>query len=350
MSFLKKIDRNKILIGIAIIAIIVTGVLIYAKSNGGLSFSSLFGGNDKALGEKVVKYINDNGLAGSTASLVSVSRAEGLIKVKIKISGTEYDSYVTTNGNLFFPQGYELNPKEDKNATSTPDATVGQTAEEILASIKKSDKPMLEAFIVSRCPFGLQMQRMMADAIEKAPALAQSVKAVYIGNVSADGKTIEAMHGAEEAKENLRQICIREEQPTKYWPYVACQMKATGTETSCEKSTGVNSTMLNTCISTPSKGVAYAKKDFDAANALGATASPTLALNGAVVEEFTADNSPVFGSSRSSDEVKTAICKASTTEPSFCTQTLNTAQAATSFSATYEAAAGGSTGAADCGS
>jgi hypothetical protein len=40
------------------------------------------------------------------------------------------------------------------------------------------------------------------------------MKARYIGTVS--GTTITAMHGEAEAKENLRQICIREEQSTKY--------------------------------------------------------------------------------------------------------------------------------------
>jgi len=38
--------------------------------------------------------------------------------------------------------------------------------------------------------------------------------------------TIKSMHGAAEAQENLRQICIREEQSGKYWDYVRCYIEA----------------------------------------------------------------------------------------------------------------------------
>jgi hypothetical protein len=146
------------------------------------------------------------------------------------------------------------------------------------------------------------------------------------------------MHGDAEAKENLRQICIRDEQPAKYWNYLSCQMKASGTETSCEQSTGVNSAALNACITNPSRGVAYAQKDFDLANKYGVSGSPTLVLNGATVDEFTADNTPIFGG-RVSDEVKTIVCDASTTQPGFCSTKINIAEAATSFSPTYSSSA-----------
>ena len=81
------------------------------------------------------------------------------------------------------------------------------------------------------------------------------------------------MHGPEEGAENLRQICIREEQPAKYYNYLACYMQKTtatassgmplGDSTSCQASTGVDTAKLNACVADPSRGLAYAQKDFD---------------------------------------------------------------------------------------
>ena len=50
-------------------------------------------------------------------------------------------------------------------ASPEPLLTPGQAC----ANETKSDKPLLEAFIVSRCPFGLQMQRIMAGRSASCP-------------------------------------------------------------------------------------------------------------------------------------------------------------------------------------
>jgi hypothetical protein len=343
-AIVKNINRNNILIAVAVIGIAVTGGLIYLNSNPGFSFPVIFGMSDSQIAQKAIDYINSNNLASSPASLVSAVAESGLVKVKIKIGDTEFDSYATRDGKLLFPQAFDMIGKASTDAAGQSPSPA-QTAEEIIASIQKSDKPTLEAFVVARCPFGLQMQRMIADAVKNIPSLAQYVKVEYFGSVS--GNTITSMHGDAEAQENLRQICIREEQPAKYWNYVSCQMK-TGDTAGCQTSTGINSTALTACVSTPSRGVAYAQKDFDLATKYGVTGSPTLVVNGLTVPEYTSDNQPVFGSARSSDEIKTIVCDASNTQSAFCSTKLNTAQAATSFSQTYaadSAAASGNSGA-----
>ncbi len=329
-NFLKKLDRNTILAGVAILAVIIVGVLIFAnKGLSNISFLGLGQSNDQ-IAKTAVDYINKNLLQGSTATLVSVSEESGLVKMKLKVGTSEYDSYATKDGKLLFPEAFSIKPGNSQNANIN---SGGKTAEEILAAIKKSDKPEIDAFVVSRCPYGLQMQRMMADATKNIPDLTNYLKIRYIGSVS--GNTITSMHGDAEAQENLRQICIREEQSSKYWNYVSCQMKS-GDTAGCQSSTGIDSVKLNACTSTASRGVAFAKKDFDLANKYSVSGSPTLIVNGATVDEFTSDNQPVFGSSRSSDELKTVVCSAQNSKAGFCSTKLNTAQAATSFSETYE--------------
>jgi len=201
--------------------------------------------------------------------------------------------------------------------------------------------PMLEAYVVARCPYGLQMQRAMAEAVKGQPDLAKYIKARYIGSVLEN--TITSMHGEEEAAENLRQICIREEQPAKYWDYVGCQMKASGTETSCEASTGVDSSKLSACISDVTRGVSYAKEDFDLAEKYSILGSPTMILGGKLIDESS------YGG-RSADGVKSMVCSRFETKPSFCSQALNVSQAAVSFSSAYEKSSSNSLSSGGCGS
>jgi len=318
-------NQNNVLIAVALVGVIVTGVLIFSDNKGGFSLDGIlgFGLSSQDVGSRLVDYINNNQLAASPATLVSVSSESGVIKVKIKIGGQEFDSYASKDGKLLFPQAFSMAPKDDgvtKNA--------GKNNNKNSDTVQKADKPMLEAFVVSRCPYGLQMQRAMAEAVKSVPELASYIKARYIGSVSPSGGSITAMHGDAEAKENLRQICIREEQPTKYWGYVSCQMKKGGTEVSCEQPSGVDSGKLTACIADPGRGVAYAKEDFDISSEFTITGSPTLLLNKGKTSESG------FGG-RSSDAIRAMVCAGANSQPEFCSKQLNTVAAAVSFSESY---------------
>lgn len=335
MSF--KITKNTMLLGIAVIAILIVGVLIVADNK---SFKIPgFGPSDEEIAKTAIEYLNKNVLSGQTAILEETSQASGLIKVKIKIGENEYDSYISKDGKLLFAEAIEI--KADTTAGEDTNTEGTQTCE----SLEKTDTPQLEAFVVSRCPFGLQMQRMIAEAIKGAPELASKIKVRYMGAIT-NGK-ITAMHGDAEAQENLRQICIREEQPTKYWSYVSCQMKSAGKEVSCEKSTGVDSAKLKSCISDSKRGLAFAQADFTLSDSYKVTGSPTLILNGKTIEEFDADSKPIFGG-RTADEMRQIICCASKTEAGFCATKLNTASAASSFSETYSSTGGTANDSANC--
>ena len=319
MFKLKKIilNKNLVLVVIAVSAIIVTGVLIFADSNP----------SSKVIAEKSVDYLNKNILQqDQTATLVDFLEESGVIKINIKVGTNDYSSYVTKDGKLFFPEALKLDSKPEgttgQNQNSQPTA---QQTKQTCDSLAKVDKPLLEAYIVSKCPFGLQMQRVMADSIKSIPSLAQLIKVRYIGDVS--GGTITAMHGDAEAQENLRQICIREEQYSKYWDYVSCHIKA-GDVNGCLSTAGINSDKLNGCITDDKRGLAFAKEDFSLGSKYNISGSPTLILNGQPVSEFD------FGG-RSSEAIKTLLTCSSKTNPDFASTKLNAEQAATSFSLVY---------------
>ncbi len=224
--------------------------------------------------------------------------------------------------------GLDVSKVRIAQAVATPKASPKSklTPEQTCANVTKSDKPLLEAFVVSRCPFGLQMQRILAEMVSKSPQAKDYLKVRYIGSVS--NKTITSMHGDEEAQENLRQICIREEQSDKYWDYVGSYM-IEGKSNECLKSSAIDETMLNACVKDDSRGLTYAQKDFDLAKKFNITGSPTLTLNGKIVSESNFSTNTT--SARSPEAIKELLCCGFNEEPAFCAEQLNKTQAITMF-------------------
>jgi thioredoxin 1 len=198
----------------------------------------------------------------------------------------------------------------------------------VCTRMNKSNDPVLDAYVVSRCPFGLQIQRIMRNTIAQLPEAAKYLKVRYIGSVS--NGTIISMHGDGEAQENLRQMCIREEQSDKYWDYVGCFIKE-GKSEDCLKSESIDEEKLNSCIADANRGLAYAQEDFKTAEKLGITGSPTMLMNGGIVSE--SDTAANDTNGRSPEAVKTLLCCGFKTKPSFCSKDLNKTRSPTMFSA-----------------
>jgi thioredoxin 1 len=215
----------------------------------------------------------------------------------------------------------KVSPPPDE---APPEPTL--TPEQICSNMSKSDRPVLQAFIVSRCPFGLQMQRILAEMVGNVPEAEESLKVMYIGSVK--NGTLTSMHGDKEAQENARQICIREEQPDRYWDYMGCFMK-NGSSEKCLVS--VDQDKLASCLADPKRGLAYAQKDFDLADKYEITGSPTLVMNGQIVDEFDFATDTISG--RSQEALKELLCCGFRTKPGYCSRELSGTEAATMFSA-----------------
>lgn len=248
----------------------------------------------------------------------------------------KYVSYISKDGKVLFQSGIDL---DTLNNTAANTANQETTKKLTCSDVKKGDQPKLTAYVVSNCPYGLQMQRVFKRAIAEQPALANYLDVKYIGSV-ADGK-ITSMHGDKEAEENLRQICIREEQKDKYWNYVSCYMKEGKTE-DCEKTANINMQALNSCTSDANKGLKYAQVDFDQQKKNGISSSPTLLTNdNQTVSEFD------FGG-RTANAVKELVCCAANNKPDFCGKELSKDSAAVAFSAN-DTTTNTNTSAANCG-
>ncbi len=300
---------------IILVVSLYKGFSITGRAVGGLS-------KDQAA-EIAIDYINNNLVQPeSSVSLVSVEEFNGLYKVTASYQGQTVAAYITKDGSYLF-----LSQPLDTSEEIPKEPEEQQQTEMSCEDVPKKDTPVLQAFVVSYCPFGVQMQRIL---VEVSTILEDYIEIRYIGSVQ-DNKVV-SMHGEKEATENLRQICIREEQKEKYWDYIDCFIKKDETE-NCLDSVGIDQIKLEDCMEDPSKGVEYAKEDFELQNLYGVTGSPTLILNGERVSEFD------FGG-RSAEAVKTLLCCGFEEEPDVCAQKLNEAQAATGFSESYSGSSG----------
>lgn len=327
-KYLKAFKHNvvqAVIITVVIIAVLgVSFYVVYFKNS-----NKPTGTNNPAAqttAQKVIDYINDNVLKDKTgSSLKTATEVSGMYKLTInfKQQNQDFDVYVTKDGRYLFPvmQGIPIDLDENSAAAGANSNNSQVTSCE---NVKKSNQPVLEAFVVSQCPYGLQMQRVLAKVVEGVD-LKDNIKVEYIGSIS-NGK-ISSMHGDTEAQENLRQICIREEQSSKYWDYISCYIGAGKTD-ECLTSAGVDETNLNTCMSDSNKGLKYAQEDFTLADQYGVQGSPTLVVAGDQVDESS------FGG-RTADALKTLVCCAFNNKPNFCSQTLSTDSAAAGFSTSY---------------
>lgn len=311
---------------IIILALVVAGGFFYKNY-----FKPGTGLSPQKAGEKAIAFINENMLQGVSASLMNVKEENGVYKIHFKIQEQEHDAYVSKDGKLLFASAINLE--------KAPQVSGEQTEKKSKCEdFPKTDQPLLEAFVVSKCPYGIQMQRILGEIIKKIPSLKENIKVKYLGSVEND--KVVSMHGDEEAEENLRQICIREEQGEKYWNYLGCHIKK-GEIDGCLEEASVDKKKLDDCLK--GKGLDYAKKDFEDQDKYQIGGSPGLVLNGKEVDEqgFSKAEELVM---RSAEMVKGLICCGFNQKPEVCSQELTKDPAATSFSETYSASSSAGSG------
>lgn len=148
---------NKILIPIAIVAagLLISGGIIYVNQKKPEKPVSGFI-NAQEASSKAIEYIDQNILKGKfSASLENVTEESGLYKLKIKVGGQEFYSYVTKDGKiLFLEEGIDLSQKpalENKELTET-EGTIGNFTLNQEEICKENGKPIIYFFGSQSCP------------------------------------------------------------------------------------------------------------------------------------------------------------------------------------------------------
>ncbi len=320
-----------------VIVLLIAG--IYMSQKGGMALGGSI--SPAQAKTKAETFVRDTLLGGKTQFTISdVTEEAGLYKMSITLEGggEPIDSYMSKDGKTFFPQGMNI---EKMTAEAGGVAGEDSAAAPVAQVSKKSDKPVVELFVMSHCPYGTQIEK---GILPVAKALA--------GKIDFQVKFVDyAMHEKKEIDEQIRQYCINKEQAPKFIPYLECFLKA-GDNAACLKEQGVDEKKLAACVTNTDKqfkiSESYNNKDswgsqfppfaiHQAENTkYGVQGSPTLVINGEQVE-----------SGRDSASLAKVVCGAFTDgkAPKECSNTFASATPAPGFGTGTQAAGSASAGA-----
>lgn len=341
----KKDTRSLIILGVVIVLIIV-GLVLTSNKNLLSKNKTISIAEAKTTTESFIK---DYLLSPDTKFTLGEPKVfnAGLYEIEVTIDGgtKPIKAYLTKDGKIFFPQAMDIaEMTAAKNGTA--DATKTDTtaaAKEPVKNAPKSDKPVVELFVMAYCPYGTQIEKGMIPVM-KALGTKADIKVKFVNY---------AMHGKKELDENMTQYCISKEQGGKFIPYLECFLKA-GDSPACLKETSVDQTKLSACVSATDKqykvSEVFAKGEsawgstfppfniYEAENKkYGVQGSPTLVING---EQISAG--------RDAASLAGAICGAFTDgkKPAECGGKFDSASPAPGFGTAP--AASGSAPAANC--
>ncbi len=178
--------------------------------------------------------------------------------------------------------------------------------QKVKASISAScvyhpNAPTMQVFIMSYCPFGLQMVKGLLP-VWKLLGDKANIELRFVSYT---------MHGPKEEEENKRMICIREEQCDKLITYLEC-FAGSGDWEKCIAQAGIDKAKLEQCMQFRAEN--YFKVDKQLNEKYGVRGSPTVVINGKVVEIWP----------RSPENIKQELCKAFANPPEECNQQLST--------------------------
>jgi protein-disulfide isomerase len=233
---------------------------------------------------KAIEYLNKNLVRpGTTASFVSVKEMSGVYEVTTSYQNQSIPIYVTKDGNYLFLQSLDMSKELPRPGTQQPQQAFDAPDKE---------KPEVNLFVMSFCPFGIQAENMMKSVVDLLGTKAD-IRVRFIANVEGDTvESIRSLHGINEAMEDLRQLCIMKyyDQET-YWNYLmqinenckSVYRDATALD-KCWKDAatkfGIDTVKIDSC-SKSSEALNLLKEDEKLTQQYGVSGSPTLIINGA---------------------------------------------------------------------
>ncbi|MBD3355458.1 hypothetical protein GF361_05790 [Candidatus Woesearchaeota archaeon] len=191
--------------------------------------------------------------------------------------------------------------------------------------MEKKEIPEVEAFVMSHCPYGTQIEKGLIPVIE------------LLGN-KADIQIRfcdYAMHGEKELDEQVRQYCIQEEQNDKYLDYLKCFLKDGDSET-CVEETEIDKTKLSTCIGITDAKYKVTENFEDKSTWKGNF--PTFNIFKEEVEEYGVRGSPTLvingvtaSTGRDPASLLDAVCTGFKEKPEECDEELSSANPSAGF-------------------
>jgi glutaredoxin len=179
----------------------------------------------KEIKDKVEKFANTILMKQGTKAIVKeITEEYYFFKITLDI-GQKKDvpAYLTKDGKKFIPQIIEIDEEMDKYTEAH--------------TVNKSDKPKVELFIMSYCPYGTQIEKGIIPVLKTLDK-----------KIDFELKFCNyAMHDKKELDEQLREYCIQKQYPDKLIEYLKCFLKD-GNSAQCIKEVNIDSVKLGDCI------------------------------------------------------------------------------------------------------
>jgi len=302
-AFTKRARSNPWMISTIVLVIFALVLIIGSFSGFGLTGNVI---SEEEAGQIIIDFAEQQ--TGEEVELVEINEEAGLYEVVILFQEQEVPLYLTKDGENLVQGVTPLAALQQQAATQNEPVEV-----------PKSDKPVVELFIMTHCPYGTQAEKG------------------FIPVINALGNTIDAqirfvhyfMHDPEEIETPI-QVCIREEQETKFLDYLGCFLED-GDSDRCIEEVGIDESALQECIDENAEG--YYELDSGLSEGYGVRGSPSLVINGQMIP-----------SGRSPDAFLQTICSAFNTAPEECEQVLSTDNPSPGFGSGTATASSGSCG------
>ena len=238
----------------------------------------------KAVAEKAaLDYINTNLLqAPFTATVKSSADTGTMYKVTVDVAGQTVDSYITKDGKLFFPQGFDTTKKLPTQEAPTNTGTTG--AKKVDVSVDddamkgKKDAPVtIIEFSEYQCPF---CKRFIDDAYPKIiKDYVDTGKVKYVFRDFPLGFHDQAKPAAMAAE------CAGDQ--GKYWEYHDLLFKNQASLSAANykkwaKDLKLDTTKFDACVDT-NKHKAEVEKDFADGQKAGVSGTPAFFINGKMI-------------------------------------------------------------------
>lgn len=305
-DFTQKLRENPWIISTIVLGVLVVFMLF---SNTSITGNSISEGKAQ---EILNNFFEDN--VPEDVVIKDISVESGLYKAMVEYQGSEIPVYLTQDGKSL--ASLQVLPSENSEDSLT------QTEE-----ITKTDKPQVEIFVMSFCPYGIQGEKLLKPVYD---LLKDNVDFKIRFFATPQGDTIEevrSLHGNLEAQEDARQVCIdKYYSDDKLWDYVyeianTCPTAYNDEETldSCWKAAaekiGISVDRINDCYNNEVEMILDRfREDGELVNEYGLSGSESIVVNG--VKLYAGDYR------WSPDKTKDLICQGFNKAPEECSTDL----------------------------
>lgn len=160
--------------------------------------------------------------------------------------------------------------------------------------------------IMSQCPYGIQVEHALSQVKEQLGD-ALDLRIHFIGQ--GDANNLQSLHGENEVLGNVAQACVQKYAPQQTMPFISCMNENAkdipNNWKSCAEKLSLDVSTLETCYA--SEGKELVAQSFAHSSTSGASASPTMFLNG-----------EQYNGRRDATALMRAICASYGTKPSAC--------------------------------